>query len=300
MKILILSSAPKNFSCTRLKEEALKRNHVIKVIHYAHCDLKLHDEKTDVFYKGKSLKKYDAIIPRIGEASLNYGIATVRHFESMKKLCLNGSLAISRAKDKFRSLQILNRKGIPIPNTFFSNSTIDSKVLVEQVGGPPFVIKMLEGLQGVGVVLAENQNAAQSVIDAFSHLKTNVILQEFIGESNGEDKRVIVLGGKIIAAMKRKAQEGEFRANLHQGGKALQTDLSKQERAMALAAAKELKLGLAGVDLIESAKGPKVIEVNSSPGLQGIETITGINVAGQIIDYIEEKFEKSKLHVQDM
>jgi ribosomal protein S6--L-glutamate ligase len=241
-----------------------------------------------IHYKGDKLKGFDAIIPRIGASITFYGNSVVRQFEMMDVYCLNESVAISRSRDKLRSLQLLARKGIGLPVTGFSHSTIFTDDLIDLVGGSPLVVKMIEGTQGVGVVLAETRKAAQSVIQAFRSLKANILVQEFIKESSGTDIRCLVIGNKVVAAMLRKGPPGEFRSNLHRGGRAEQVRITPEERSTAVRSAKIMGLRVAGVDMLRSNHGPVVMEVNSSPGLEGIETTTGKDVAGMIIEYIEK------------
>jgi ribosomal protein S6--L-glutamate ligase len=298
MKFGILTLTPDNYSTTRLVEEIKAKGHTFEIINYLHADMKIYPDQADVLYDGRSLSDIDVIIPRIGAKDTFYGMALVRQFEMLRKYCLNGSIGISRAKDKLRTMQIMVRKGIPIPNTFFSHKTDDSEKIVDSMGGAPLIIKLIEGLQGIGVVLAESKTAAISVIEAFGGMRANIILQEFVKEANGEDKRLLVLGDKVIASMKRKASPGEFRSNLHRGGSSEAIKISPVEREIAVKAAKELRLNFAGVDIISSNSGPKVLEINSSPGLEGIEGSTKKNLAGQVIEYIEKNFEEGhrKIH----
>ncbi|MFI4963592.1 MAG: 30S ribosomal protein S6--L-glutamate ligase, partial [Legionellales bacterium] len=243
-----------------------------------------------VHYRGgEALPHYDAVIPRIGASTTFYGTAVLRHLETMGMYTLNESIAISRSRDKFRSLQLLARKGIPMPLTSFAQSPDDTEDLIRMVGGAPLVIKLLEGTQGKGVILADSHQSAVSIINAFKEMRANILVQEFIEESRGTDIRCFVIGDKVVGAVKRVAKEGEFRANVHQGGKAIKVKLAPQERAIAISAAKTMGLKVAGVDLIRSNHGPLVLEINSSPGLEGIEKATGINIAGKIIEYIEKR-----------
>ncbi|EAQ56100.1 ribosomal protein S6 modification protein [Vibrio sp. MED222] len=239
-------------------------------------------------YMGEELPQYDAVIPRIGASITFYGTAVVRQFEMMGTFCINESVAISRSRDKLRSLQLLSRKGIGLPKTGFASRPDKIQDLIKNVGGAPLVIKLLEGTQGIGVVLAETNKAAESVIEAFMGLKANILVQEFIEEANGADIRCFVVGNKVIAAMKRQAGEGEFRSNLHRGGTAQLVKLTKEERATAINAAKIMGLNLCGVDILQSKNGPVVMEVNSSPGLEGIEKSTGKDVADMIFEFIEK------------
>lgn len=288
MRIGILSLDRKLYSTKRLVEAAKQRGHDVKVIDTARCYMNISSEKPMIHYKGQALKGYEAIIPRIGASLSFYGTSVVRQFEMMGVYSVNESVAIARARDKLRSLQLLSRKGIGLPRTSFANSPDDIQDLIDLVGGPPLVIKLLEGTQGVGVVLAETRKAAESVIQAFYGLRTNILVQEYIKEAGGSDIRCFVVGKKVVAAMRRQAKEGEFRSNLHRGGTSLTVKLTPQERQIAIQAANILGLNVAGVDLLRSDRGPLVMEVNSTPGLQGIESTTQIDVAGAIIKFIEE------------
>lgn len=287
MKIVVLSRNAHLYSTSRLVEAGQKRGHEMLVLDHTKCDLLIEKKKPQVFYKGKPLEGVDAIIPRIGASVTFYGAAVVRQFEMMKVFTATESQALVRSRDKLRSLQILARAGLGLPKTAFTNYSKDVKTVIKNVGGAPCVIKLLEGTQGVGVVLAENQNAAESVIEAFNGLKARVIIQEFIKEAGGADIRAFVVDGVVVGAMKRQAKEGEFRSNLHRGGSAQIIELSDEEENAALKAAKSLGLGIAGVDMLQSKKGPLIMEVNSSPGLEGIEGATGKDIANTIIRYIE-------------
>jgi len=288
MKIGILSRNENLYSTKRMVEEGLKRGHEIDVIDTLHCYMDITSSKPSVRYYGQPLPKYDAVVPRIGASITFYGTAVVRQFEMMGTFAVNESVAISRSRDKLRSLQLLSRKGIGLPRTGFANKPDNIKDLIKNVGGAPLVVKLLEGTQGIGVVLAETNKAAESIIEAFMGLKANILVQEFIKEAGGADIRCLVVGGKVVAAMKRQGAEGEFRSNLHRGGSAELVKLSKEERATAVNAAKIMGLNVCGVDILRSNTGPVVMEVNSSPGLEGIETATGKNVAGMIIEFIEK------------
>ncbi|MBM4251723.1 MAG: 30S ribosomal protein S6--L-glutamate ligase [Deltaproteobacteria bacterium] len=288
MKIAVLSRKPSLYSTTRLVEAARDRGHSVEVIDYLRCFMNITSHKPQIFFKGRSLADFDAVIPRIGASHTFYGTAVVRQFEMMGTYTLNRSLAISRSRDKLRSLQIMAKQGIGLPVTGCAHSTRDVDGLINSVGGAPLVVKLLEGTQGIGVVLAENRNAAESVIEAFRGLKANIIVQEFIKEARGNDIRCFVIGDKVFAAMMRKAPEGEFRSNLHRGGVATRVKITPAERATAVKAAKAMGLQVAGVDILRSAHGPVVMEVNSSPGLEGIEKSTQKDVAGAIIDFIEK------------
>lgn len=288
MNIAILSRNPDLYSTRRLQEAALARGHEAKIINTLRCYMNITSKNPEVHYAGKKLEHFDAIIPRIGASITFYGTAVVRQFEMMGVFNLNESVAISRSRDKLRSMQLLARKGIGMPITGFSRSPDDVRDLINIASGAPLVIKLLEGTQGIGVVLAETTKAAESVIEAFMGLKANIMVQEFIKESSGEDIRCFVIGDKVVAAMKRKAKEGEFRSNLHRGGKAELIKISPEERKTAVKAASVMGLNVAGVDILRSSRGPLVVEVNSSPGLEGIEKATGKDIAGKIIEFIEK------------
>lgn len=287
MKIAILSRDSKLYSTKRLVEAGEERGHKMVVIDHSKCDIIIEKRKPQVFYKGVELNDFDAIIPRIGASITFFGTAVVRQFEMMKVFSTTESQALVRSRDKLRSLQILSRAGLGLPKTGFTNYSKDVDQLIHQVGGAPCVIKLLEGTQGVGVVLAETQKAAESVLEAFNGLQARVIVQEFIEEAGGADIRAFVVDGVVVGAMKRQAKEGEFRSNLHRGGTASIIELTPEEEETAIKAAKILGLGVAGVDLLQSNSGPMIMEVNSSPGLEGIEQATQKNIAGEIIKYIE-------------
>ena len=288
MKIAILSRNKNLYSTRRLKEAGEAKGHQVDVINTLHCYMDITRSRPVVRYHGEELPYYDAVIPRIGASITFYGTAIVRQFEMMGTFCINESVAISRSRDKLRSLQLLSRKGIGLPKTGFASRPDKIQDLIKNVGGAPLVIKLLEGTQGIGVVLAETNKAAESVIEAFMGLKANILVQEFIEEANGADIRCFVVGNKVIAAMKRQAGEGEFRSNLHRGGTAQLVKLTKEERATAINAAKIMGLNLCGVDILQSKNGPVVMEVNSSPGLEGIEKATGKDVADMIFGFIEK------------
>ncbi|MGF1480141.1 MAG: 30S ribosomal protein S6--L-glutamate ligase [Cyanophyceae cyanobacterium] len=294
MKIAILSQEPSLYSTRRLREAGIEQGHDVRVVNYLRCYMNITSHKPMVFYDGKPLENFDAIIPRIGASRTFYGTAVVRQFEVMGVFSTNESQAISRSRDKLRCLQILAREGIGLPVTGFAHATEDIDGLIESVGGAPVVIKLLEGTQGIGVVLAETQKAAKSVIEAFRGLDANILVQEFIEEAGGADIRCFVIGGKIIAAMKRQGAEGEFRSNLHRGGTATKIKLTPEERSTAVRAAKAMGLRVAGVDMLRSNHGPVIMEVNSSPGLEGIEKATGMDVAGIIIEYISKNAESGR------
>ncbi|MEM1167676.1 MAG: 30S ribosomal protein S6--L-glutamate ligase [Cyanobacteria bacterium P01_H01_bin.35] len=295
MKIAILSTEPTLYSTKKLVEAGEKRGHEVQVIDYLRCYMNITSMKPQVIYKGEPLEGFDAIIPRIGASKTFYGTAVVRQFEMMGVFTANPSQAISRSRDKLRCLQLLAREGIGLPVTGFAHSTKDIDGLIKTVGGAPLVIKLLEGTQGIGVVLAETYQAAKSVIEAFRGLDANILVQEFIKEAGGADLRCFVVGDRVIAAMKRQGAEGEFRSNLHRGGTAEKIKLSPEERSTATRSAKAMGLRVAGVDLLRSNHGPVVMEVNSSPGLEGIENATGVDVSGKIIEFLEKNAQKGQV-----
>ncbi|GAA0695410.1 30S ribosomal protein S6--L-glutamate ligase [Marinobacterium maritimum] len=288
MKIGILSRNSSLYSTRRLIEAGKERGHEVKVIDVLRCYMNINSELPSIHFKGEDLVDFDAIIPRIGASVTFYGCAVLRQFEMMGVYPVNESVAITRSRDKLRSLQLLSRKGIGMPVTGFASKPDDVKDLLDMVGGAPVVIKLLEGTQGIGVVLAETRKAAESVIEAFMGLKANIMVQEYIKEAGGADIRCFVIGERVIAAMKRQGAEGEFRSNLHRGGQASLIRITPEERRTAINAAKAMGLGVAGVDLLRSSRGPLVMEVNSSPGLEGIENATGKDIAGMIIQHIEK------------
>jgi|TARA_R110001599_G_scaffold81824_3_gene220713 ribosomal protein S6--L-glutamate ligase len=288
MRIAILSRNPKLYSTRRLKEAGEELGHQIDIIDTTHCYMDITSNKPAVRYQGKPLPHYDAIIPRIGASITFYGTAVVRQFEMMGTYSINESVAISRSRDKLRSLQLLSRKGIGLPRTGFARHPDKISDLLKNVGGAPVVIKLLEGTQGIGVVLADTEKAAESIIEAFMGLKANILVQEYIKEAGGADIRCLVIGDKVVASMKRQAAPGEFRSNLHRGGSAELVRLSPAERKTAVDAAKTMGLAMCGVDILRSNSGPVVMEVNSSPGLEGIEMATGKNVAKMVFDYISK------------
>lgn len=287
MNIVILSRNPNLYSTQRLIEAAVKRKHNVQVIDPLKCEIIIEKKNPAVIYKGKHVENIDAIIPRIGASVTFYGTAVVRQFEMMKVFSTVESQALVRSRDKLRSLQVLSRAGLGMPKTVFSNYTKDVAEVINYVGGAPLVIKLLEGTQGLGVVLAETKNAAESVLEAFNGLQARVIVQEFIKEAKGADIRAFVVDGNVVGAMKRQGKEGEFRSNLHRGGSANIIQLTDEEENAALKAAKSLGLGICGVDMLQSARGPLILEVNSSPGLEGIEAATKKDIASIIIRYIE-------------
>lgn len=286
MRIYILSRNAKLYSTRRLVEAGEQRGWEIRVIDYLKCSIEIMKGELKISYFGEELPKPDAIIPRIGASRTFYGTAMVRHFEMMDVFTVTGSLAIKRSRDKLRSLQILSKKSIDMPKTVFASNESSAKDVIALSGGAPLVLKILEGTQGVGVVLVESEKAAKSVLDAFYGMDVNLLVQEFIEEANGSDIRVLVVGGEVVGAMKRQGAEGDFRSNLHQGGTAMAHKLTRKEKATAIAAAKAMGLGVCGVDMIPSKRGPLVMEVNSSPGLEGIETSTNLDIADKIMDYI--------------
>ncbi len=297
MNIAILSRNKSLYSTKRLVEAAEARGHTVRVLDHLKCFMDITSDKPSLHYKDEEFdpNHFDAVIPRIGASVTFYGTAVVRQFEMMNVYCVNESVAISRSRDKLRSLQLLSRRGVGIPATAFAHSPDDIHGLIREVGGAPCVIKLLEGTQGIGVVLAETRKAAESVIQAFMGLKTNILVQEFIKEAGGADIRCFVVGGKVIAAMQRQAPEGEFRSNIHRGGSAKLVRITPAERRTAVNAAKVMGLNVCGVDLLRSERGPLVMEVNSSPGLQGIEKATNKDVAGLIIDFIEKNAHPSNI-----
>ncbi len=294
MKIAIMSRNQKLYSTRRLVEAARARGHEVQVIDHLRCYMNIASHKPAVHYKGKPLSGFEAVIPRIGASATFYGTAVLRQFEMTGVFPLNESVAISRSRDKLRSLQLLSRRGIGMPVTGFAHSPDDSDDLLALVGGAPVVIKLIEGTQGVGVVLAETTQAAESVIEAFRGLHANFLVQEFITEARGADIRAFVIGNRVVAAMRRQAKEGEFRSNLHRGGSAQVVRLTPEERSTAIRSARIMGLNVAGVDLLRSNHGPVVMEVNSSPGLEGIEAATGKDVAGMIIAFIESNARPGK------
>lgn len=289
MKIGILSRNPKLYSTSRLVEAAKERDHEVRVIDALRCYMDITSHHPTIHYKGEELNDFDAVIPRIGASITFYGTAVVRQFEMMGVYSVNESVAISRSRDKLRSMQLLSRKGLGLPITTFAHSPDDIDGVIEEVGGAPLVIKLLEGTQGLGVVLAETKKAAESVIQAFMGLNANILIQEYIKEAGGSDIRCLVVGGKVVAAMERKAAKGEFRSNLHRGGTASLIRITPEERSTAVRAAKTMGLNVCGVDLLRSNHGPVIMEVNSSPGLRGIEEASGKDIAGMIIGFLEKQ-----------
>ena len=297
MRIAILSRNKKLYSTRRLIEACEQRGHETMVLDVLRCYMDVVSSKPEVHYKGEPLSPYDAVIPRIGASVTFYGTAVLRQFEVQGAFPLNESVAITRSRDKLRSMQLLARKGVGLPNTGYAHDPDDIQDLIKMVGGSPLVIKLLEGTQGIGVVLAETKKAAESVIEAFMGLKANIMVQEYIKEAGGADIRCFVVGEKVVAAMKRQAQPGEFRSNLHRGGSASLLKITPAERATAIKAAKIMGLNVAGVDILRSERGPLVLEVNSSPGLEGIENATKVDIAGKIVEYIERNTSKKRRKV---
>jgi ribosomal protein S6--L-glutamate ligase len=294
MKIALLTRNPKLYSHQRIMEAATGRGHEIVPIDYLRCYMNITSKRPELRFMGNLLTGFDAVIPRIAASHTFYGLAVLRQFEMMGVYPLNESVAIGRSRDKLRSLQILSREGIGLPVTAFANDSTRSDDVIELVGGAPVVIKLLEGTQGIGVVLGETHKSARSVIDAFHGAEVAVLVQEFIKESEGRDIRALVVGRRIVATMERSGAKGDFRSNLHRGGSAQEVELTPAERATALKAARSMGLNVAGVDMLRSKRGPVVMEVNSSPGLEGIEKATGANVAKVIIEFLEKNAEPGK------
>ncbi|MBI5447098.1 MAG: 30S ribosomal protein S6--L-glutamate ligase [Gammaproteobacteria bacterium] len=294
MKIAILSRRPQLYSTRRLVEAAKARGHTVRVIDTLRCYMNISSHHPSIHYRGESLDGFDVVIPRIGASITFYGAAVLRQFEMMGVPTLNSSLALTRSRDKLRSFQLFSKRGIGLPVTGFADSPDDIDDLIQLVGGPPLVIKLVEGTQGIGVVLAETKQAASSVIEAFLGMKAHIMIQEYIKESNGADIRCFVIDNKVVAAMRRQATPGEFRSNLHRGGKATLVKITPEERAMAIRAVKIMGLNIAGVDMLRSDRGPLIMEVNSSPGLKGIEHATEKDVATAIILCCEKYAKKTK------
>lgn len=294
MRIVILSRQQKLYSTSRLVEAAQGRGHEVEVIDPLKCYMNITSHKPNIHYQGRTLSEVDAVIPRIGASITFYGTAVARQFEMMNVYNVNESVAISRSRDKLRSLQLLARRGLGLPVTGFSHSTRHTDDLIKLVGGAPLVIKLLEGTQGIGVVLAETNKAAESVIEAFRGMNAHFLVQEFIKEAGGADIRCFVVGEKVVAAMRRQGKEGEFRSNLHRGGSASTVRITPEERSTAVRAVKIMGLNVAGVDLLRSNHGSVIMEVNSSPGLEGVETATGKDIASLIIAHIEKNAKPGK------
>lgn len=295
LRIGILSLEPNNYSNLKIIEAAEKNDHYCEILNTKRCYLNIESDKPEVHYDGKVLPHYDVIIPRIGPSITKYGMAVVRQFEAMGTFCLNSSLSIGTSRDKLAAHQALAINRIPMPDTAFANSPQDTNSIIDLTRGAPLVVKLLESSQGKGVILAETKKAAASVISAFQKLNAPFIVQDFVKDSNGSDIRLFVIGGKVVASMMRSASDDDFRSNLHAGGKANKIKITQDERKIAKQATNAMGLNIAGVDLLRSSEGPKVIEVNSSPGLQGIETVNNFNVASLIIDYIEKRLGLSKI-----
>jgi ribosomal protein S6--L-glutamate ligase len=298
MKIALLCRNATLYSHKRLVEAAKARGHEIDVIDHLRCYIDIASSDPEVHYNGESLKGYDAVIPRIGASVTFFGSAVLRQFEMMGVYPLNESVAISRSRDKLRSLQLLSRDGVGLPTTVFAHRTSDATELLKLAGGAPVIIKLLEGTQGIGVVLGETPRAAESIIQAFGGVQTNILVQQFVEEANGEDIRCLVVGDKVIAAMMRKGKDGDFRSNLHRGGSASLIKITPKERATAVKAAKAMGLNVCGVDMLRSNDGPVVMEVNSSPGLEGLENATNVDVATQIIEFLEKNAKPGKTHTR--
>lgn len=287
LNMAILSRNPHLYSTRRLREAGEKRGHHMKIIDHTKCDIVIEQKKPQIYYRGQALKGIDAIIPRIGASVTFYGAAVIRQFEMMKIFTATSSRALVDSRDKLRSLQLLSSAGMGMPKTVFTNYSKNVAAIIDKVGGAPCVLKLLEGTQGMGVVLADTDGAARSVLEAFNGLQARVIVQDFVKEAKGVDIRAFVVDGVVVGAMKRQSKEGEFRSNLHRGGTATVIELTEEQENTALRAAKTLGLGIAGVDMLPSNQGPLIMEVNSSPGLEGIEGATGKNIAKHIIRYIE-------------
>ncbi|MBG52739.1 MAG: 30S ribosomal protein S6--L-glutamate ligase [Rhodobiaceae bacterium] len=294
MKIAMLARNAKLYSHQRLQEAAEVRGHTLDIIDTLRCYMNIASRRPEIYYNGEKLPVYDAVIPRIGASITFYGLAVLRQFEMMGVYPLNESVAIGRSRDKLRSLQLLAREGIGLPVTTFAHDPKQTDEVLAVTGGAPLVIKLLEGTQGIGVVLADSDRSAKSVIEAFRGAGVNILVQEFIKEAGGTDIRALVVGDKVVAAMQRKGAEGEFRSNLHRGGSAQAIKISPEERSTAIRAAKKLGLNVCGVDMLRSNHGPVVMEVNSSPGLEGVEKATGIDVAGKIIETLEKRARPGK------
>jgi ribosomal protein S6--L-glutamate ligase len=295
LKIVILSRNEELYSTRRLLEAIELHGHEAIVVDHLKCDIVIEKDNPTIYYRGDKLQNVDAVIPRIGASVTFYGAAVVRQFEMMKIFTVVESQALVRSRDKLRSLQILARAGIGLPKTVFTNYSKEVKKLIDSVGGAPLIVKLLEGTQGYGVVLAPTKKAAESIIEAFHSMKARIIVQEFIAEAKGADIRAFIVDGKVVGAMKRQGKEGEFRSNLHQGGTGKLIKLTKQEREIALTSARAMGLSVAGVDMLQSERGPLVLEVNSSPGLEGIEKATGKDLAGTIVKFIESKVKQGNL-----
>ncbi len=295
MRIAMLARNPELYSHRRLAEAAADRGHSLEVLNTLHCTVHIATHRPTVFYRGEPAPLYDAIIPRIGASVTQYGMAVLRQFEMSGVWCLNESVAIGRSRDKLRSMQILAKHGLGLPLTAFAHDPRQTDEIISAVKGPPVVIKLLEGTQGIGVVLAETEASAKSVIEAFRGANVNILVQEFIKEAGGTDIRAFVIGGKVVAAMKRTGAPEDFRSNLHRGGSAETIRITPEERSSAVRAARHMGLNVCGVDMLRSNHGPVIMEVNSSPGLEGIESATGKDVAGMIIDFIAKSAKRGKM-----
>ncbi|MEL7489983.1 MAG: 30S ribosomal protein S6--L-glutamate ligase [Pseudomonadota bacterium] len=294
MKFALLCRNPDLYSHVRLVEAAEARGHTMDVIDHLRCYINITSHRPSVRYRGEKLPVYDAVIPRIGASVTYYGTAVLRQLEVMGVYPVNESVAITRSRDKLRSMQLLARKGVGLPVTVFAHRTNRADEILDELGGAPVIIKLLEGTQGIGVVLGETAKGAESIIQAFGGVKTNILVQEFIKEAGGEDIRCLVVGGKVVASMKRKGKDGDFRSNLHRGGTAEPVKITPQERSTAIMAAKIMGLNVCGVDMLRANHGPVVMEVNSSPGLEGVEKATGLDVAGKIIEFVEKNAQPNK------
>ncbi|NOC46359.1 MULTISPECIES: 30S ribosomal protein S6--L-glutamate ligase [unclassified Ruegeria] len=292
MKFVMLARNPELYSHRRLKEAAEQRGHELDIVNTLRCYMNIASRRPEVYYDGKKLGRYDAVIPRIGASVTFYGLAVLRQFEIMGVFPLNESVAIGRSRDKLRSMQLMARDGIGLPVTTFAHDPKQTDEVLKLAGDAPLVVKLLEGTQGIGVVLADSNRSAKSVVEAFRGAKVNIMVQEFIKEAGGTDIRALVVGGRVIAAMQRKGAEGEFRSNLHRGGSAQPIKISPEERSTAVRAAKTMGLNVCGVDMLRANHGAVVMEVNSSPGLEGVEKATGIDVAGKIIEFLEKNATK--------
>jgi len=298
MKLAILSRSPRAYSTRRLREAALQRNHTVKVLNTLHFSIDLREGDPDLYYRGKRLSHYDAILPRIGASITYFGTAVVRQFEQMDVFAANSSTGITNSRDKLRSLQILSRHDIGIPETTFVRDRRDVLPAIERVGGAPVIIKLLEGTQGVGVILADSTKIAEAIIETLQSTKQNVLVQKFVAESKGRDVRAFVVGDRVVAAMRRVAQGQEFRSNVHRGGRTEVVELDEEYQRVAVQSAQIMGLRVAGVDMLEAADGPQVMEVNSSPGLEGIEEATGLDVAGAVIDYIAAQVDFPEIDIR--
>lgn len=294
MKIIVLASNPDLYSNQRLLEAAKSRGHEVNFVNIGDCYIKVASDGSEIFYNDGKLEKIDCVIPRIKPSMTFYGVAIIRQFEAMGIKCLNSSEAITKSRDKLHTLQIMAQNKLNIPTTSFANSSYETKDLIKLVNNAPLIVKLLEGTKGVGVVLAETNKAAENFINAFRSLKADILVQHYIKECKGQDMRCFVIGDKVVASMERTAQEGEFRANIHLGATARATEITDEEQKLAIKAAKVIGLEIAGVDMVRSNSGPKILEINSSPGLEGIESATGIDIAGQIIEFLSANPEKIK------